>query len=221
MKSTLHLFGNIFSLACTEPIISDTNLKGGNLEVLKERVFKGIDGSFGLEILSSGLVEATAFAPAIPCPELVRECIARYDPISETIKRDNGETLLAINREVISSIFKLPDYQFSNFSPAQSITEFNADRTGHWNNIAKYWLKVPQRGGSRLPKYPNKNHMLPHIHDVMLLLHRVRGSAEAYSFDDWIYCNVQLVLEGKQYLDWTELIADSMREQLSMAKKFK
>lgn len=63
--------------------------------------------------------------------------------------------------------------------------------------------------------------MLPHIHDVMLLLHRARGSVEAYIFDDWIYCYVQLVLEGKQYLDWVELIADSMREQLSMAKQFK
>ncbi|GLJ21621.1 hypothetical protein SUGI_0402190 [Cryptomeria japonica] len=184
MKSTLHLFGNIFSLACIEPIVSDTDLKGENLEVLKERVFKGTDGSFGVEILSSGLIEVTAFPPAIPCSELVRECIARYDPISETIRRDNGETLLAINREVISSIFKLPDYQFSNFSPTQSITEFNTDRTGHQNNVEKYWLKVPQRGGSRLPNNPNKNHMLPHIHDVMLLLHQVRGSTEAYSFDD-------------------------------------
>lgn len=65
MKSTLHIFRNIFSLACTEPIVSDKNLKGENLEVLKERVFKGIDGSFGVEILSSGLIEAAAFPPAI------------------------------------------------------------------------------------------------------------------------------------------------------------
>lgn len=143
MKSTLHLFWNIFSLTCTKPIVSDTDLKGESLEVLKERVFKRIDGSFGVEILSSGLIETIAFPPTIPFPELVRECIARYDPISETIKRDNGETLLAINWEVISSIFKLLDYQFSNFSPTQSVTKFNADKTGHQNNVAKYWLKVP------------------------------------------------------------------------------
>lgn len=110
MKSTLHLFRNVFSLACREPIVSDTDLKGENLEVLKERVLKGIDRSFGVEILSRGLIEAVAFPPAIPCPELVRECIARYDLVFETIGRDNGETLLAINREVISSIFKIPDY---------------------------------------------------------------------------------------------------------------
>lgn len=171
MKSTLHLFGNIFSLACTEPIVSDTDLKGENLEVLKERVFKGIDSSFVVKVLSSGLIEAATFPPAIPCPKLVRECIARYDPASKTIMRDNDETLLAINHEVISFVFKLPDYQFSNFSPAQLITEFNTDRTRHRNNVAKYWLKVPQRGGSRFPKNPNKNNMLPHIHDVMLLLH--------------------------------------------------
>lgn len=146
MKSTLHLFGNVFSLVSTEAIVSDTDLKGENLEDLKERVFKGVDKSFCIEILSSGLLEAAAFPPAIPCPELVRECIARYDPVSETIKRDNGETLLAINREVIASVFKISDYQFSNFSPAQSISEFNADRARHRNNVAKFWLKVPQRG---------------------------------------------------------------------------
>lgn len=184
-------------------------------------MIKGIEGSFGLEILNSGLIEVASFTPAILCPELVRECIACYDPISETIKRNNGETLLMINREVISFVFKFPDYKFSNFSPTQSITEFNANKSGHQNNIAKHWLRVPQRGGSRLPKYPNKNHMLLHSHDVMLLVHRVRGSVEAYNFDDWIYCYVQLVLEGKQFLDWAELIADSMREQPSMAKKFK
>lgn len=143
MKFTLHLFGNIFSLACTQPIVSDTDLKGENLEALKERTFKGIDGSFGLEILSSGLIKETTFPPAIPFLELVRECIARYDPISETIKRENGESLLAINKEVISFVFKLLDYKFSNFSPAQSITEFNADKSGHRNNIAKHWLIVP------------------------------------------------------------------------------
>ncbi|GLJ46408.1 hypothetical protein SUGI_0978030 [Cryptomeria japonica] len=92
-------------------------------------MFKGIEGSFGVGVLSSGIIEAAAFPPAIPCPELVRECIGRYDPVFKTIRRDNGETLLAINRE--------------------------------------------------------------------------------------------LVLEGKQYLDWVELIADSMREQLSIAKQFK
>lgn len=137
MKSTLHLFKNIFSLDCIESIVSDTDLKGENLEALKERMFKGIEGYFHLEILSSGLIEASAFPPAIPCPKLVRECIARYDPISETIKRDNGETLLAINREVISSVFKLPDYKLSNFSPAQLVTEFNADKSGHQNYYSK------------------------------------------------------------------------------------
>lgn len=136
MKSTLHLFGNIFSLVCTEPIVSDTNLKGENLEALKERLFKEIDGSFSLEILSSGLIEVIAFPLAIPCPELVRECIASYDPIVKIIRRDNGETLHAINRKVISSIFRLLDYQFSNFSPTQYITEFNSHRARHWNNVA-------------------------------------------------------------------------------------
>lgn len=138
MKSTLHLFGNVFSMASTEAIVSDTDLKDENLEDLKERVFRGVDKSFCIEILSSGLLEAATFPLAVPCPELVRECNARYDPVSETIKRDNGETLLAINHEVISLVFKILDYQFSNFSPAQSISEFNADRAGHRNNVAKY-----------------------------------------------------------------------------------
>lgn len=116
MKFTLHLSRNIFSLACIEPIASDTDLKGEKLEVLKERVFKGIDCSFGLEILSSGLIEAATFPPAVPCPKLVRECIVRYDPIFEIIKRDNGETLLAINWK----LFPL----FSNYLIINSQTFF-------------------------------------------------------------------------------------------------
>lgn len=62
--------------------------------------------------------------------------------------------------------------------------------------------------------------MQPHIHDPVVMLHRVKGSADVSLFEEWMYRYVAIVLKGEQWMDWAEIIATSLRTQLKHAKGF-
>jgi hypothetical protein len=42
-----------------------------------------------------------------------------------------------------------------------------------------------------------KDHMKPYIHDLIVLLHRVKGSADVFLFEEWMYRYVEIVLKGE------------------------
>ena len=57
MKSVMHFFGNVSSLKCRRPIITDTNLEGVKLENVQANFLEHADKSKGyLEVLTSGLI---------------------------------------------------------------------------------------------------------------------------------------------------------------------
>lgn len=39
--------------------------------------------------------------------------------------------------------------------------------------------------------------MKPHIHDLVVLLHRVKGSNDVYLFEDWMYRYIKIILKGE------------------------
>lgn len=44
--------------------------------------------------------------------------------------------------------------------------------------------------------------MKPHVHDLIVFLHRVKGYADVFLFEDWMYCYIDIILKGKLFLDW-------------------
>ena len=72
MKSILHLFRNVSSLECKRPIVCDTNLEGVKVEKLQSNFLERADEiNVCMEVLTSGLIEAVAFPPALLSPELL------------------------------------------------------------------------------------------------------------------------------------------------------
>ena len=61
--------------------------------------------------------------------------------------------------------------------------------------------------------------MKPHIHDLVVLLHHVKGLANVFLFEEWIYKYIEIILKGEQWMDWVEIIACSLRTQLKRAKE--
>ena len=76
-------------------------------------------------------------------------------------------------------------------------------------------------GGSSLPKVITKDHMKTYIHDLVVLLHWVKGSTDIFVFEEWMFCNIEIILKGEQWMDWAEIIANSLRSQLRCAKESK
>ena len=63
--------------------------------------------------------------------------------------------------------------------------------------------------------------MKPYIHDLVVLLHQVKGSADVFLFEEWIFRYVEIILKGEEWMDWAEIIANSLRSPFKRAKEYK
>lgn len=59
--------------------------------------------------------------------------------------------------------------------------------------------------------------MKPYIRDLIVLLHKVKGAVDSYLFAEWMYLFVQVVLDKTCYIDWGEVIAEELQDQLKQA----
>ena len=75
-------------------------------------------------------------------------------------------------------------------------------------------METNYKGGSRLHKIVTKEHMKPHICDLMVFLHQAKGFSDILLFEDWMHHYIDIILTGKHFLDWSKLIASSLRNQL-------
>ena len=114
----MHFFGNVSSLECRRPVISDTNLEGVKLENVQENFLEHADKSKGcLEVLTNGLIQAATFPPSLLSPELLQMCVEHYDVRSKSILNQDGETMLSISRETVASVLRLPESTFVALPP--------------------------------------------------------------------------------------------------------
>lgn len=217
MKSILHFFRNVSSLECKKPVICDTNLEGVKVEKLQANFLEQANGVNGcLEILTSGLIEVVYFPSTLLSPKLIQFYIYHYDVRSKSILNKDGEPVLPISRETISSVLH---FAFVAFTPTQSLVKYQEKPSKYHSILARKWMETNYGGGSRLPKIVTKDHMKPHIHDLMILLHRVKGLDDVFLFEEWMYRYVEIILKGKELLDWAKVIASSLRSHLKHAKE--
>ena len=122
MRSVLCFQCNVSNLECKKPVIYDTNLEGVKVENLQAKFLEYANETNGcMEVLTSGLIEATTFPPTFVSPELLQLCIDHYDVKSKSIVSSDGTTILSISRETISSILQLTTNIFAAFSPTQAL----------------------------------------------------------------------------------------------------
>ena len=172
-------------------------------------------------ILDSNFLISSTFPQALSCPELIHECISRYDITSQSILKRDCSVLLSVSREFVSKVFHLEEHTFVDLTPTSSEAKFMETPNVYRNVIARNWTVTFYKGGSRLPKILKKDHMSSCVHDIIVLLHRIIGSPDVLLFQEWMYFFIQIVMEGTQFLDWAELIAHSLRDQLKWALNLK
>ena len=137
-----------------------------------------------MEILTSGLVKATTFPPALLSPRLLQICIDHYDVRSKSIVNKDGGPILSISRETFASILHLLESTFPTFSTIQSLAKYRETPSKFCNSLTMKWTETNYGGGSRLPKIVTKDHLKSHIHDLVVLLHRVKGSSDVFLFEE-------------------------------------
>ena len=111
------------------------------------------------------------FPPTLLSLELLNLCIDHYHVRTKSILNKYGEPVLSISRETVSSVLHLPECTFSKFGPTQSLVQYQECLEKYCNMLARKWIETNYKGSSRFPKIITKDHMKPHIHDLMVLLH--------------------------------------------------
>lgn len=123
MNLVMHFFKNTSSLECQCPIILDNNLMGVKIEKIQERFLEKGEIKGCLEVMVRRL-KVVAFPPTLQSCELLQHYINHYNIKSKIVLNKNGKPFISITRETIASIFKLPEFSFSNFSPTHSLVQF-------------------------------------------------------------------------------------------------
>ena len=70
-----------------------------------------------------------------------------------------------------------------------------------------------------MPKVITKDHMKPHIHDLVVLLHKVKGLVDVFLFEECMYRYIEIILKGEKWMDWAKITANSLRTQLKRTKE--
>lgn len=96
-------------LVCSLPDIGDTFLPSVNLEEFHERTSNSANTPLMQKILDSGLIEAAPFPPVVSCPELVLECMSRYELVERCIRDVKGKSLLVISQQTIATVVRIPE----------------------------------------------------------------------------------------------------------------
>lgn len=101
----------------------------------------------------------------------------------------------------------------------QSLVKYQETPSEFCNTLSRKWTKIYYKGGSRLPKVVTKDHLKPHIHDLVVLLNRVKSLSNVFLSKEWMYKYIETIFKGEQWMDWVEIIASSLRTQLKHAKE--
>ena len=48
-----------------------------------------------------------------------------------------------------------------------------------------------------MPKVITKDHMKPHIHDLVVLLHKVKDLGDVFLFEEWMYRYIEIILKDE------------------------
>lgn len=108
MKHTLPKIGHTSCLVSSLPNMGDTSLALEDLSYFLERAKNPVQNLMMERIVKSGSIDATTFPITVPCPELVLECMNRYDEEHKCIRNVNGEVLLKINKETMMAAMGIP-----------------------------------------------------------------------------------------------------------------
>lgn len=176
---------NSSSLVSSLLELGDIALVQLDLDVFLERVNNSTADPMMRDVAQSRLLEAVAFPTAAPFPELVLECMNHYDKGNRCIRKNNGEVLLSIDKQTVMTNMGTPHREpYEDWTIGKSYGIFSEKKQYYRTMIARNWLLKFQKGGSRLPIPLTREHLIPVIRHLVILLSRVKGNSQSFYRED-------------------------------------
>ncbi|KAH9325900.1 hypothetical protein KI387_006078, partial [Taxus chinensis] len=93
------------------------------------------------------------FPISVQCANTVLSCGAHFDPVSSELTNIHGELIAKLDVATISTALRIPEMDNAiviSRDEAQAL--FDQDSDKYKARVAKFWLKNPRKGDSRLTK---------------------------------------------------------------------
>jgi hypothetical protein len=84
----------------------------------------------------------------------------------------------------------------------QALSRWTVDEEGNKNLMNKRWLKSQKKSVKKIPVKLKRSDFYEDIGDIITLLARVFGKRDSHNCENWMFSFIQLILDGKQNLDW-------------------
>ena len=129
--------------------------------------------------------------------------------------------LARINRVTLSSSLKIPHkepYDPWTFDEAKNL--YSDNKKSYDSIVAQTWLLKLTHGGSRFPKPITIKHFIKEIVDIVLLLNRVKRNDHVFHWESWMYFFIKKIVEGENFIDWFDLIAEGLHKGLLVVSNF-
>lgn len=173
------------------------------------------------KLKQSGLVEAVTFPMDVQAPELVRECIKRYNLETKQILLPDQSILLSINKALMQSAFGIPvKEEYCDIDVSSSTSMFNKKKTLRREDMQRTWFQTPCSKKSKMPRTLFGTNLRREIVDILALLLRLKGKEEILDFIEHHFFLVQAICAEVMQIDWAQIICDELASWLNSAKAF-
>ncbi|KAH9321752.1 hypothetical protein KI387_016391, partial [Taxus chinensis] len=200
--------------------IGDTDLGPEPLSDLIDRSRAG-KTSLMRAVKSSGIIRAAAFPCTAQLPEFVMECARSYHPSSRSVRDVAGKTIIRLDAEFINYCLKIPVRKVvTSISIQDADSRWEKHRVDCVSIMNSRFMKKP-RSPSKFPRTLPRSNLVQEADDVVKLLCRLNGEANAYTFRTWMYAFIRTIEINKvdSIINWSEIISSNIGEQLRNVKR--
>lgn len=89
-----------------------------------------------------------------------------------------------------------------------------ANQTHCLNIATRLWLLQPRKGKSQLVKSIQKSLLKEDVANMVTLSRKIIGLQDSHEFEGSMFLFINIIYEGKQHIDWAEIISDSLHRKL-------
>ena len=149
------------------------------------------------------------------CPDLVLECAKAYHLNTREVISPNNKVIFYLDLDSIAIFFRLPTkMQYASINLRIAKEYFTTNKTQCLNTIVRSWFSQPRRGKYQLGKSIHRSLLKEDVANMVTLLRRIVGLWDSHEFEGWMFLFMNMIYEGKQHIDWAEIISDSLHRQL-------
>lgn len=164
-------------------------------------------------IVRSGLFAAVGFPPVVQCPKLMMECANYYESYHRSIVSPDGRLFANLTPTAIGKAFEIPSHEkmvYKTRECAERMYVSTFERCAEMINSR--WMNKPKPSRTKLPKQIISDDLKQEYYDLIMMLNRVGGCPQAFIFEPWMFYYINLVLEGKEHINWAVMISDNLHE---------